>query len=240
MTINTFLRTNNIEASYGKKKVLHGISIEVQRSEIVSIIGPNGAGKSTFQKVVFGLLKPTKGNIIFLDQDITRNSPRLNNFLGMGYFIQGGKVFTNLSVEENLELGYYVFKKTDTLIEESKQEVFQLFPVLNKYKNKRAGFLSGGEKQMLSLGMLLIRRPRLLLFDEPSAGLAPLMVKQITKKIKDIRNRYGVSVLMVEQNISQALSISDKVYIFRNGKVETCDTSENILKEKMVGKIFLS
>jgi len=239
MTVNGFLVTKEIEASYGKKKVLHGVSIEVREGEIVSIIGPNGAGKSTLLKVVFGLLKPTRGNVYFFGRDVTGKSPRQNIAEGMSYFIQGGEVFTNLSVEENLELGCYISNE-NLSIEKRKKEVFELFPKLADYKNKRAGLLSGGERQMLALGMLLMRKPKLLLLDEPSAGLAPVLVKQLTERIKEIRDRLGISVLLVEQNILQALSISERVYLLRMGKVEACDTPENIMREKMVEKIFFS
>jgi branched-chain amino acid transport system ATP-binding protein len=234
-----FFKSTNINASYGKKEVLHGVSIDVYEGEIVSVIGPNGAGKSTFLKVVFGLLKPVRGDVIFLGQNITRNSPRQNNALGISYFIQGGEVFTNLTVEENLELGCSIFSKNGP-IEERKHEVFQLFSALKKYKNKRAGLLSGGEKQMLSMGIILIRKPKFLLLDEPSAGLAPVLAKQMTERIKEIRNAMGISVLMVEQNIPQALSISDRIYLLRNGRVAGCDIPENIIKEKRIGKIFFS
>jgi len=239
MSEDGFLISEGIEASYGKKKVLYGVSVEVKKREIVSIIGPNGAGKSTFLKVVFGLLKPSRGRIIFLDKDITKNNPMKNRKSGISYFIQGGEVFTNLSIEENLEMGCYASGE-DYKIEEWKKEMFRLFPQLYKYRKRRAGLLSGGEKQMLALCIALIRRPKLMLLDEPSAGLAPLLVKQITRKIKQIRDDFGFSVLLVEQNIKQALSISDRVYLLRMGRVEACDVPEKIIKDKMVDKIFFA
>jgi ABC-type branched-subunit amino acid transport system ATPase component len=234
--LNSLLKVRNVRASYYKREILHGVSLELREGEIISLIGPNGAGKSTLLKVIFGLLRPNEGEVIFRDKDITRSSPYLNVKEGIGYFIQGGEVFTDLSIIENLELGYY--KREEAPFEERRDEILKLFPLLKKDTSRRAGLLSGGERQMLALGMLLIRRPRLLLLDEPSAGLAPPIVRSVTDSIKEIRDKFSTSILLVEQNIREALRISDRCYLLRAGKIEGEDTPENILKNGELEKAF--
>ncbi len=232
------LKTEKVKASYYKKEILHGVSFELGKTEIVSLIGPNGAGKSTLLKVIFGLIRPNEGKIIFQGEDITGNSPYLNVKHGMGYFIQGGKVFTDLSISENLELGYY--QKEQIPFEKRKDEVLDLFPAIKKYLTKRAGVLSGGEQQMLALAMILMKRPRLLLLDEPSAGLAPPIVKSLIDSIKKIRDKFSTSILIVEQNIREALRISDRCYLLKAGKIEVVDTPANILKNGELEKAFFA
>ncbi|MDI6794639.1 MAG: ABC transporter ATP-binding protein [bacterium] len=232
------LTVGNVKASYYKKEILHGVSLELRKGEIASLIGPNGAGKSTLLKVIFGLLKPTEGKVIFQGEDIAGHSPYLNVKQGIGYFIQGGEVFTDLSIAENLELSYYQREKAP--FKERKDEVLELFPALKKETTKRAGLLSGGERQMLALGMLLIKRPRLLLLDEPSAGLAPAIVKSLIDSIKEIRDKFSTSILLVKQNIREALRISDRCYLLRAGKIEVEDTPENILENGELEKAFFA
>lgn len=230
------LAVGNIKASYYKKEVLHGVSLELRKGEIVSLIGPNGAGKSTLLKVIFGLLKPGEGRVIFQGEDIGRNNPYLNVKQGIGYFIQGGEVFTDLSISENLELGYY--QREETPFREKRDEILGLFPSLRKNTSKRAGLLSGGERQMFALGLLLIRKPKLLLLDEPSAGLAPSVVKSLIDSIKEIQNKFSTSILLVEQNIREALRISDRCCLLRAGKIEAANTPENILQNGGLEKAF--
>jgi len=209
------LKTENIYASYGKKEILRGVSIEIKNGEIVSLIGPNGAGKSTLLKVIIGFLNPKNGKIIFKNQDITFFPVYKRANLGIGYLKQGGSVFTNLSVLENLKLSISNLKDK----EENIQKVYSIFGELKEKENIRAGFLSGGLKQMLSISMILIRNPEIILLDEPSAGLSPSMVKILIERIKEINQKMKTTILLVEQNIRQAVLISNRAYLLKNGEI---------------------
>jgi len=209
--------------------------LKIREGELVSLIGPNGSGKSTFLKVVSGLLFPTKGKIYFLKEDITNYPVEKRIKMGIGYFLQGGEVFLNLTIYENLKMGGFGLKEKD--FKNSLEEIFSLFPLLKKYLNKRAGLLSGGERQALALGIVLMRKPKLLLLDEPSAGLAPFLVKEIIEKIKMIKERFKTTILLVEQNVKEALKIATSVYLLKNGKVISEEKPENIL-EKRLEEIF--
>lgn len=232
------LKVEDIKASYYKKEILRGLSLGVRREEIVSLIGPNGAGKSTLLKVIFGLLKPKDGRVIFDQTDVTGNRPYNNVRQGISYFIQGGEVFADLTVNENFRLGY--FQEEETPFEERRNEVLEIFPDLKRFQTKRAGLLSGGERQMLALGMILTKRPKILLLDEPSAGLAPSLVKSLLSTIKEIKKRFHTSILLVEQNIKEALRISDRAYLLRAGRIEVEGTSENILRCKEIEEVFFA
>jgi branched-chain amino acid transport system ATP-binding protein len=209
------LKTENIYASYGKKEILRGVSIEIKNGEIVSLIGPNGAGKSTLLKVIIGFLNPKNGKIIFKNQDITFLPVYRRANLGIGYLKQGGSVFTNLSVLENLKLSISNLKDK----EENIQKVYSIFGELKEKENIRAGLLSGGLKQMLSISMILIRNPEIILLDEPSAGLSPYMVKILIERIKEINQKMKTTILLVEQNIRQAVLISNRAYLLKNGEI---------------------
>ena len=209
------LKTENIYASYGKKEILRGVSIEIKNGEIVSLIGPNGAGKSTLLKVIIGFLNPKNGRIIFKNQDITFLPIYKRANLKIGYLEQGGSVFTNLSVLENLKLSISNLKDK----EENIQKVYSIFGELKEKENIRAGFLSGGFKQMLSISMILIRNPEIILLDEPSAGLSPSMVKILIERIKEINQKMKTTILLVEQNIRQAVLISNRAYLLKNGEI---------------------
>lgn len=228
----TILKAENIFASYGKREVLKGVNIHINKGEIVSLIGPNGAGKSTILKTIIGLLIPEKGKIYFNDLEITGLPVYRRTELGIGYLFQGGSIFTNLSVVDNLKISSK-YRLTNC------EKVFSLFPELKETINMRAGLLSGGLKQMLSLSMQLIKEPELLLLDEPSAGLAPSMVKNLISKIKEINQESGISILLVEQNIKQALSISNRAYLMRNGKIISEELQpKNLLREENFEKVF--
>lgn len=208
----------NIHAGYNDREILTGTTLEIDSGEIVALIGPNGAGKSTVLKVASGFIIPKQGNIIFDDTDITLLETNRRIPLGIGYFLQGGEVFPDMSVYENFEMAGTNLKKT--YFSESIEETLSLFPLLKDKLNKRAGLLSGGERQMLALGMIMLRRPRLLLLDEPSAGLAPGLVKGIMEKIIEINKSYGTAILLVEQKIGEALEIAHRGYILKNGQVD--------------------
>lgn len=232
MNNNLILTAEKIEAGYGKKKVLFGISFSVKEGEILTLIGPNGSGKSTILKVISGIISPYEGAIKFFGKDITKlpTDERIN--MGIGYFLQGGEVFRNLTVAENLRMGGLgLDKKT---FNHNLEEIMTLFPILAKYQNLRAGLLSGGERQALALGIVLMRRPKLLLLDEPSAGLSPLLVKESIKKIKEINNKLGITILLVEQNVKEALKIATRVYLLKSGRIVGEETPENVL---MLGKL---
>jgi branched-chain amino acid transport system ATP-binding protein len=222
------IELKNIYASYGKKEVLSDVSIAVKKGEIVSLIGPNGAGKSTTLKVISGFLKPKSGKIIFKDKDITNLSPWQRSKLGIAYLFQGGSIFENLTVIENLKLS-----------NEKIETAFEIFPELEKYKKTRAGLLSGGLKQMLSISLILLKEPELLLLDEPSAGLSPALVEKLISKIKDINQKFNKTILLVEQNIVQALKISNRLYLMSAGKIiKESDDPLTFLETEKFEKIF--
>jgi branched-chain amino acid transport system ATP-binding protein len=209
------IRVREIFAGYGKKEVLRGISLDVAKGELLAVIGPNGSGKSTLLKVIAGFVFPTSGEVWFDDQEITRMGPDRRVKIGLRYFMQGGRVFPNLTVKENLEIGAITVPATEK--EEKIAAVMELFPHLEILLSRRSGALSGGERQALALAMLLITRPRLLLLDEPSAGLSPAVTETMMQKVHELTRTWGITVLLVEQNIRQALSICDRALLLANG-----------------------
>lgn len=204
------LELTNIHAGYNSREILRGTNLKINSGEIVAIIGPNGAGKSTILKVISGFIFPKQGKITFNGLDITdlETTIRLSN--GIGYFLQGGEVFSDMSVYENIEMGGANLKKS--VFKERVENALNIFPLLKDKLNKRAGLLSGGERHILALAMIILNRPKLLLLDEPSAGLAPVLVKGIMEKIVEINKTYGIAVLLVEQKIKEALTIASRGY----------------------------
>jgi branched-chain amino acid transport system ATP-binding protein len=233
------LQTTDLESGYDKKTILHGVSIEVKEGEIVTIIGPNGSGKSTALKTIFGLLKATKGKIIYNNKEIQNRNPNLNVKEGISFIPQGSRVFTELSVLDNLELGGYIISDGDK-VQRRLENVFEMFPILRERKLQNAGSLSGGEKQMLSLGRALIANPELLLLDEPSLGLSPGLVKRTLEKIKEINTEFGTTILLVEQKVNEALGISGRAYILRLGEVVFQGTKEEIIASDKIREAYLS
>ena len=234
--MDNILVLESIFASYHKKEILRNVSINVAKGKIISLVGPNGAGKSTLLKVIAGLLIPKKGEVILNDEKITNLSPDLRTHKGIGYFMQGGEIFQNLTVLENLEMGGFTLKN-DPLKQRFK-EVFQVFPSLKNIQNKRAGLLSGGQRHLLAIGIILINRPELLLLDEPSAGLAPALVTDILKKARDINQIMGATIILVEQNVKEALRISDRVYIMKDGKIIDDGIPDTMVAEKKIEAAF--
>lgn len=228
----SLLKTEDIYAAYGKKEVLKGISMYADEGEIVSIIGPNGAGKSTFLKVVAGILNPYKGRVIFNNKDITSLPSYKRALLGLSYFMQGGKIFANLTVKENLKMALSSKRNNAKL-----EDAFLIFPDIMAWLNKRAGLLSGGQKQQLALAMIFLKKPSLILLDEPSAGLSPSLASEILNKIKEIKNLYKTGIIIVEQNIKDVLKISDRVYIISNGFIRFTNSADQ-LKEEILFKFF--
>jgi ABC-type branched-subunit amino acid transport system ATPase component len=209
------LEMTDIHAGYNGREILTGTTIKIDAGEIIALIGPNGAGKSTVLKVISGFIAPKSGKVIFNNSNITGLETNRRISMGIGYFLQGGEVFNSMSVFENLEMGGAGLKKL--VLKKRVESALTLFPALQDKLDKRAGLLSGGERQMLALGMSILKKPRLLLLDEPSAGLAPGLVKGIMEKIVEINKMYGTAILLVEQKIGEALNIAHKGYLLNNG-----------------------
>lgn len=211
------LKVENLHVHYGAIHALKGISIEVPQGKIVTLIGANGAGKSTTLRTLSGLIRPSEGSILLEGKEIQKLAAQEIMTLGMSQVPEGRRVFANMTVRENLDLGAYI-RNDKAEIQEDMEKVFLRFPRLKEREKQMAGTLSGGEQQMLAMGRALMSRPRLLLLDEPSMGLAPLLVKEIFKIVEDI-NAAGTTVLLVEQNAHMALSVADYAYVLETGKI---------------------
>lgn len=232
------LTISQLEVYYGAIRALDGISLEVQQGEIVCMIGANGAGKSTTIRSISGLVRPRGGDIMFEGKPLHRLPPHQIVTLGVGQSPEGRRVFANMTVRENLELGAYTRDSQRQEKREDMEKAFALFPRLKERESQLAGTLSGGEQQMLAIGRALMARPRLLLLDEPSLGLAPFLVKDIFRIIQDI-NAQGMTVLLVEQNANQALRIAHRGYVLETGRVVLADTAANLLQNDSVRKAYL-
>jgi branched-chain amino acid transport system ATP-binding protein len=231
------LQVEDLDVYYGAVHALKGISIHAAPGEIVTLIGANGAGKSTLLRTLSGLVRPRAGRATFEGRDLTRMPPHEIVGLGISHSPEGRMVFANLVVEDNLELGAYR-RKDRAEIRKDRDEVYRLFPRLLERRRQQAGTLSGGEQQMLAIGRALMSRPRLLLLDEPSLGLAPLLVREIFKTITEI-NRRGVTVLLVEQNAHMALSVAGRGYVLETGRVRLEDQASALLANPEVQSAYL-
>jgi branched-chain amino acid transport system ATP-binding protein len=234
------LKIRNLDAGYGKLRVLKNISLHVDGGEIVTMIGANGAGKTTLLSTIIGLVQPTAGMISFLDNDCVRYASRHIVAAGCVLVPEGRQVFAPMSVEENLILGGYVLQKKEgkmAVLNELEHQ-YDLFPVLRERKTQLAGTLSGGEQQMLAMGRALMSRPRLVMMDEPSTGLAPLVVRDIFQVVVRLRNE-GNTVLLVEQNARAALSIADRGYVLETGKIILQGPAEDLLANRDVQRAYL-
>jgi ABC-type branched-subunit amino acid transport system ATPase component len=229
------LEVKNLTSGYGETDILHDLSIKLEEKEVVSIIGPNGAGKSTLLKTIFGILTPRQGVVQLQDEEITGLSPNKIVRKGMSYVPQVDNVFPSLTIQENLEMGAFV--RTDDY-RDRLHEMFDLFPLLKDRRNQRVGSLSGGQRQMVAMGRALMLDPKVLLLDEPSASLAPLLVEMIFEKIVDI-NKTGVALVVVEQNARETLKISHRGYVLAMGRKVFEDTGKAILENEEVGKLYL-
>ena len=230
------LKVEEITCGYGDMQVLTDVSIAVEAGEIVSIIGPNGAGKSTLMKAVFGLLHPWQGRIDFDGHDISRKEPYEIVETGMCYVPQVANVFTELTVDENLDMGAYVLDAAD--VETRKARIFELFPRLAERRRQKAGKMSGGERQMVAMGSALMLDPKMILLDEPSAGLAPKMVDLIFERIRII-NQTGLAIMMVEQNAKQSLEMSHRGYVMASGENRVEGTGRELLEDPDVARLYL-
>jgi branched-chain amino acid transport system ATP-binding protein len=232
------LEIKEINAYYGDLQALWGISMQVNDGELVALVGPNGAGKTTTLRIITGLLRPAAGSIRFQNYDLSKEPAHKIVELGVSQVPEGGRVFTKMSVIENLDLGAFVMKARKEK-EQTIQWVFEIFPRLKERKNQRAGTLSGGERQMLSIGRALMSKPSLLLLDEPSFGLAPILVEQMFEMIAEI-NRQGVTVLLVEQNVRAALELAHRTYVIENGRIVGEGTGESLLSFESVRSAYLA
>jgi branched-chain amino acid transport system ATP-binding protein len=231
------LTVENLNVHYGAIHALKGISINVEHGEIVTLIGANGAGKSTLLKTISGLLRPTSGKIVFENQSIGGKPAQMIVKAGLSHCPEGRRVFANLTVEENLLLGAYL-RKDKQGIKQDLEAVYQRFGRLLERRTQQAGTLSGGEQQMLAMGRALMARPKLLLLDEPSMGLAPLLVKEIFNIIQEI-NKSGTTVLLVEQNAHMALSIAHRAYVLETGQIVLSGSAAELADSAEVKKAYL-
>ncbi len=232
----TVLKLENVSTFYGAIQALNEVSVEVNQGEIVTLIGANGAGKTTLLMSVCGTPRASSGRITFLDEDITQEPTHTIMRRGIAISPEGRRVFPDLTVPENLKMGGFFLNRAQT--EEGMEHVFDLFPRLRERANQRAGTMSGGEQQMLAIGRALMMRPKLLLLDEPTLGLAPLIIAQIFDIIRTIREE-GVTVFLVEQNANKALQVADRGYVLETGKVVLADTGANLLVNDEVRKAYL-
>ncbi|MBS7625129.1 MAG: ABC transporter ATP-binding protein [Candidatus Bathyarchaeia archaeon] len=223
------LELNNVSSGYGKMVILEKIDMYIDKGEIVSLLGPNGAGKTTLLNTIFGLADIFEGDIKFNGVSLKGKSPDKIAALGIGYSPQQQNIFPNFTVEENLLLGAYL--RRDKEIKKDIEEIFEIFPEIERRRRNLAKTLSGGERQMLAVARALMLKPKLLLCDEPTAGLAPKAASLLAKKIKEIRER-GTTIIMVEQNAKIALSISDRTYVLAGGRIVAHDSSANFLIKK--------
>lgn len=232
------LKVENLHVYYGAIHAIKGVSFEVNEGEIVTLIGSNGAGKSTILKTISRILKQTEGSVYFLGEEFSKSPAHKVVKNGISHVPEGRRVFPQLTVFENLQMGAYT-RKDKKEIESDLQMVYTRFPRLEERKNQMAGTLSGGEQQMLAMGRALMSRPKILLLDEPSMGLAPILVDEIFSIIKDI-NDAGTTILLVEQNANRALNVSNKGYVLETGKVTISGDSQELLKDKRVIEAYLS
>lgn len=230
------LEVDNVFSGYGANEVLHGVSMNIDEKEIITIIGPNGAGKSTLLKTIMGHLIPSKGEIRFKGKNITNFKAEKKVQEGIGYVPQLDNIFPSLSVQENLEMGGYILSKKQ--INKALAYVFEFFPVLKSRKNQKSGTLSGGEKEMLAIAEALMTDPRLLMLDEPSAGLAPAISASVFNRIKDIC-QLGTAIIIVEQNAYRSLEISDRGYVLALGEKVFEDKSDKILSNEEIRRAYL-
>ena len=231
------LKVDNINAFYGDLQALWGVSINVEEGELVALVGPNGAGKTTTLKVITGLLKRASGSVNFLDKEISKD--KVHDIVGMGIsqVPEGGRIFSGMSVLENLELGAFVHSARKDK-DQSLKYVYEIFPRLEERKRQQAGTLSGGERQMLAIGRALMSKPKLLLLDEPSFGLAPILVDQMFKMIDEI-NKQGMTVLLVEQNVRAALELADRAYVVENGQIVGEGKGDDLLSFESIRSAYL-
>ncbi|HNV37412.1 MAG TPA: ABC transporter ATP-binding protein [Rectinema sp.] len=229
------LHIRNLSASYGHIEALRDVSIDIGKGQIVSIIGSNGAGKTTLLRCISGLIKPTSGSIEFMGKPISQK-PHLNVAAGIVHVPEGRKCFSGLTIQDNLLVGGYLIRGKKLL--QNLRRAYDLFPILEQRRNQYAGTLSGGEQQMLAICRGLMSDPKLMLLDEPSLGLAPLVMRQVFDLVEQIRNS-GITILLVEQNAQKALCVCDKAHVLENGRIAICGSGAELLASPAVKKAYL-
>ena len=232
------LHIQNLHTYYGSVQALKGIELEVEEGEIVTLIGANGAGKTTTLRTISGLIRPREGQITLDDQDITRLPAHQIVEAGISHAPEGRQIFSTLTVTENLNMGAYSLGGDTEAIDENRRRVFSLFPRLKERENQLGGTLSGGEQQMLTIGRALMARPRIMMLDEPSLGLAPMLVRAIFDTVREINAR-GVTVLLVEQNARAALKVANRGYVLETGRVVLSGPADELLQDERVRKAYL-
>lgn len=235
MSSEILLNVKNLHVSYGAIEAIKGIDLHVNQGEVVTILGANGAGKTTTLRTISGLLRPTKGEITFKEKDITSTPAHTIVSFGMSHSPEGRRVFGTLNVEENLLMGAYSLKRFDKKVLDW---IYEILPRLKERRKQLAGTLSGGEQQMLAIGRSIMSKPKLLILDEPSLGLAPVLVKVIFKSIKEIA-KSGVTVLLVEQNAKAALRLADRGYVLELGKISHKGSSDELLNSEVIQEAYL-
>ena len=231
----TFLSALNMTGGYGGPDIIHDCSITVEKGEIAVVVGPNGAGKSTAMKAVFGMLDLREGSVILDGEDITRMAPQQRVSIGMGFVPQNRNIFVSLTVQENLEMGAFI--RNDD-IDETMAQVYDLFPILKERRDQPAGELSGGQRQQVAVGRALMTKPKLLMLDEPTAGVSPIVMDDLFDRILEIA-KTGIAILMVEQNARQALEIADHGFVLVQGRNRFTDTGQALLADPEVRRSFL-
>ena len=231
------LEIKDLEVYYGMIQAIKGVSFEVNQGEVIALIGANGAGKTTILHTITGLLSPKKGSVLFEGTDISKVPAHKIVSMGMAHVPEGRRVFSELSVLENLKMGAYT-RKNKAEVEEALQEVYKRFPRLEERKNQMAGTLSGGEQQMLAMGRALMSKPKIILMDEPSMGLSPILVNEIFDIIQAV-SKSGTTVLLVEQNAKKALSIADRAYVLETGNITLEGNAKDLLENDSVKKAYL-
>jgi branched-chain amino acid transport system ATP-binding protein len=236
-TMSTMLRLENIDTYYGPSQVLHNVSLEVNKGEIVCLLGANAAGKTTTMKTIFGLVRPRNGSILFDNQSIERKLPGDIVRMGLVLVPEGRRIFSRMTVLENLEMGAYS-RNNRAEVKADLERVCEIFPRIRERLKQVAGTMSGGEQQMLAMARALMSRPRMICMDEPSMGLSPLLVETVFNTITRIRAD-GVTIFLVEQNASMALSLADRGYVLQTGRIVLSDTAANLLQNDLVRQAYL-
>ena len=232
------LRVEGIDVFYGRVQALHGMSLRVEPGEIVTLIGSNGAGKSTTLRTISGLLRPRAGEITFDGEDLATRASHEIVALGISHVPEGRRIFTGLTVAENLDMGAYLVRDRDEAMRR-RERVFSLFPRLKERMNQPGGTLSGGEQQMLAIGRAMMIRPKVMLLDEPSLGIAPILVKEIFEEVRRINEEDGTTILLVEQNANMALKLAHRGYVIESGRIVIEDDAKKLLDDPQVREAYL-
>jgi branched-chain amino acid transport system ATP-binding protein len=234
--LNQVLQVKGLSSGYGKVTILRDINFQIEENEVVAVIGSNGAGKTTLLKTISKLISPFSGEIIFEGQNVTKYPPHLISRAGITHVPEGGKLFPNMNVYENLLMGTYINRKK--IKSNILEEIYEIFPILKKREKQLAKTLSGGEKQMLSIGRSLASQPKFIMFDEPSQGIAPKLVDDIYQKLSILKKK-GITILLIEQNINYALQFAERAYVLENGKIVMEGNSKELINSEHVRKHYL-